>query len=68
MTPTHYVEKEGEIWREWEGPGVDAFLLEERRQRMAKDQGDVWICGIRVHALRFRNGRVWDCVNGWRRD
>lgn len=67
MKPTHYTEKEGEIWREWAGPDLDAFLLEERKGRRGCSQTYVVICEIKVHALRFPNGRVWDCFNGWRK-
>lgn len=23
---------------------------------------------IRLHALKFKSGRTWDCLNGWRRN
>lgn len=22
---------------------------------------------VRVHALKFANGKIWDCINGWRK-
>ena len=39
------------------------------------EEGEDWItfCGglgkhyNKVHAIRFENGEVWDCVNGWRK-
>lgn len=43
---------EGGVWINWELWQNEAALKREVR---------------RVHAIKFRNGLIWDAVNGWRR-
>ena len=46
----------------------------EGKMCVSLDEGSDWIAfepGTgkdynKVHAIRFENGQIWDCVNGWR--
>lgn len=66
-----YAEREGGRWREWILGGIYQSDLPESRILKSFDDGGacygVIIKDQFVHALRFRDGREWDCINGWRK-
>lgn len=60
LWPTFFSPVEGANWVKWQcGPISDAALTE-------RDPIGIYISGTRVHALKFRDGREWDSINGWR--
>lgn len=58
--PTHYTAEEGGTWLEWTAGPIDGRTLRKRDKRAVEFNG------IQVHAFKMDDGRIWDCVNGWR--
>lgn len=66
MLPEWYSSVEGSGWHQWQCGPFD------RTQLMKRSAKEVPIITkhaelVRVHALKFNDGRIWDCVNGWRK-
>lgn len=58
-----YAQVEGGEWIEWPSTiKVNGNAL-KKRNKLAVDIG-----GMKVHALLDINGRIWDCINGWRQE
>lgn len=66
--PVAYTVKEGEDWNRW----LPAWKLAPEWQVMRKDREEFVHIPlfdgqmVYVHAIKFSNGRIWDCVVGWR--
>ena len=62
METVAYAVEEGGYWVDW--PVNYMLTTKDLRKR---DAGHVVLdCGLRVHAIKFKNDALWDCVNGWR--
>jgi hypothetical protein len=75
LRPSHYTTSEGGNWIAWPDyhpgfPKGDEFLESclTFLNRDAKRLGWIQIDGIRLHSLKFADGRSWDMLNGWRSD
>lgn len=57
--PTHYVSKEGGIWEPW----PLGFLNTNDIKGSLEDL--IALEAFPIAALKFSDGRVWDCLEGW---
>lgn len=63
--PSYYTEREGGDWISWHwGPITESnWFLKRSRGVITMTAGDHL---IQLHAVKFSDGREWDCKNGWR--
>jgi hypothetical protein len=69
----YYTKKEGGIWIEMPVPlqfttdRLTGLIADE--WSLTKILDSYWLgvqYEIEFHALKFSNGEIWDCINGWR--
>jgi hypothetical protein len=58
--PTHYTSIEGRVWEPWPLGYINTNDVKTYLQDM------IVLESFPVHALKFKDGREWDEVNGWR--
>ncbi len=56
-----YTTVEGGGWHRW-----DLDLVSDTRLHNHPQMAALALYGYYIHALRLSDGRVWDCINGWR--
>jgi len=67
LRPIAFVASEGDIWQPWTGPKtISESFLEGTLILKDYSIGGLTLNGIKLHAIKFEGGNVWDCVNGWR--
>ncbi len=66
-TPVMYTVGEGCYWEDWYwGEIPEAFLTHLYKEAHDFEFDRVSFHRKAFHALRFEDGRVWDCINTWR--
>lgn len=66
LKPIASTSVEGGTWYAWTLENLTEKKLDLYRARDNKRALNVGNCKIYIHAIKFSDGRVWDCVNGWR--
>lgn len=75
MIPYSWTGIEADIWREWQdswGGVTEKQLIDVWCDNRDNNYNFVTLGTstgklVRVHALKFANGKIWDCINGWRK-
>lgn len=71
LRPIAFTAKDGGKWLPWMGECVSEEILADRAAYTKHNRNPVatlWqgTQRIKLHSLKFADGREWDCINGWR--
>lgn len=73
LMPTHYLAKEGGRWIEWNRSSIPILSLQVAQSRVTTINPTFGYASksqpfITVHALKFKDGKIWDMINGFREE
>lgn len=66
LKPIAFTSVEGGKWYVWTEENITQERIDNislGKERIVLNLGN---CRKHVHAIKFADGRVWDCINGWR--